>query len=72
MALITLKYPTKCAECGAVLQAGEQAKFYATGIYGIACHSRQATQSTDDLVLGDRPPRRKGAAHVADNARPKS
>lgn len=62
MAIITLKYPTKCAECGAVLQAGEQAKFYSKAIYGLACHSRQTT-STDDMILLDRPPRKE--KHVA-------
>lgn len=55
MAIITLRYPAKCAECGAVLQSGAKAKYYATGIYGLDCHSKKAV-STDDMILADKPP----------------
>lgn len=57
MALVVLKYPTRCSECGTVLKAGDMAKFYHRSIYGIGCHTRQDTQSTDDLILLERPPR---------------
>ncbi len=40
--LITLKYEAVCADCGAELPAGIQARWYGRGrIYGRGCHSEQ-------------------------------
>ncbi len=36
--IITLEKPAKCADCGAELKAGEKARWYRNGTYGIGCH----------------------------------
>jgi len=39
---IKLKHDARCADCGALLPAGERARFYRDGtIYGEACHRWQ-------------------------------
>ena len=58
MAMITLRYDARCAECGARLPAGSRAKYYATGIYGVDCHTNRVV-STEDMILQEHPPRRK-------------
>ncbi len=38
---ITLRYPARCADCGAHLPKGSRARWYGRGrIYGIDCHDR--------------------------------
>ena len=40
--LIAIKYAGRCHECGAVLPAGSEARYYGHGIlYGIACHPQR-------------------------------
>ena len=40
MKTITLKYQTRCADCGASLPAGSKGKWYGRGrVYGIGCHT---------------------------------
>jgi hypothetical protein len=39
--VISLRYPASCAECGAELAVGEQARWYGRGrVYGLSCHGR--------------------------------
>ena len=44
---ITLKFPGKCADCGAALQVGERARWYGRGkVYGTTCHPQAARGSS--------------------------
>lgn len=37
---ITLKFPGRCADCGATLEVGTRARWYGRGkVYGTTCHS---------------------------------
>ena len=45
--VITLKYPGKCAECGAELVKGATARYYGPGrIYGVECHPQRTATRT--------------------------
>jgi ribosomal protein L37AE/L43A len=44
--VISLKYPATCADCGADLEVGDEARYYGRGrVYGVACHDRDRTAS---------------------------
>ena len=63
MAVITLRYGTRCAECGAWLEPGTKAKYYTVNgsptIFGVDCHRNTAGAGTEDMILLERPPRRR-------------
>jgi len=48
--LIRLRYAATCAECGARLQPGEEAKWYrsrqGTTVYGLTCHAQPQRAAT--------------------------
>lgn len=45
MGLITLKRDDVCADCGAALPAGVQARWYRNGkVYGLTCHEQQPSR----------------------------
>lgn len=51
--IIKLKYPGRCADCGARLPVGSRAKWYGRGrVYGLDCHG----DSKSAFQRGDRSP----------------
>lgn len=47
--IISLKYPATCAECGAHLPKGSEARYYGPRkIYGTTCHERSTRNSEYD------------------------
>jgi hypothetical protein len=43
---ITLKFPGKCADCGAALPVGTKARWYGRGkVYGTTCHEQRTRAS---------------------------
>ncbi len=49
MRTIRLRYPARCADCGAELPQGAKAKYYGPRrVYGIGCHANGNGEADDD------------------------
>lgn len=60
MAVIKIKHPGRCADCGAELQPGAVVRYYGRGrMYGTTCHPQHVTRST--------PAERRARAQVLDS-----
>lgn len=51
---ITLKYPARCADCGAALAAGEKARYYPPNpgyrrgrVFGYDCHFQKSREDPE-------------------------